>query len=91
MVVSAASIWEIAIKEGSGKLRLRSPIEEMLEASGFTRLPMTADHAAAAGRLPLHHRDLFDRMLVAQAVHEGLTLVTRDKHIDLYDVAVLLA
>jgi PIN domain nuclease of toxin-antitoxin system len=60
-------------------------------ASGFRLLDVTAEHAMTAGRLPMHHRDPFDRMLVAQAQIEGLTLVTRDAHVQKYDVDVLNA
>lgn len=89
VAVSATSIWEITIKRQVGKLRFEgSPADEVLDA-GFERLSITAVHAELAGDLPLHHRDPFDRMLVAQAQAEGLTLVTRDPAFDGYDVRVL--
>jgi PIN domain nuclease of toxin-antitoxin system len=92
---SAASLWEIAIKEGLGKLRLPGPpaewLPEALERTGFETLPIAGAHALAAGALPPHHRDPFDRMLVAQAVAEGLTVVTRDVRFAAYGVAVLPA
>jgi len=89
--VSAVSVWEIAIKETIGKLHLPLPVGHSIVGLGFVPLSMTPEHADAAGRLPLHHRDLFDRMLVAQAQLEGLTIVTRDRSIGLYDVATMPA
>lgn len=77
--VSAASIWEIAIKSGLGKIE--GDVVQMvsaIEGSGFLELPVTADHAARVADLPLHHRDPFDRLLVAQAMMEPLTLLTAD-------------
>lgn len=89
VAVSAASIWEIAIKRRLGKLAFEgSPTEEVRQA-GFAHLPVTAAHSERAGDLPLHHRDPFDRMLVAQAQAEGLTLVSRDPVLDLYDFRLL--
>ena len=89
MLVSAASIWEVTIKRQVGKLRFDgSPAEEARRA-GFDLLAITAAHAEIAGDLPLHHRDPFDRMLVAQAQAEGLTVVTRDRAFDSYEVRVL--
>jgi PIN domain nuclease of toxin-antitoxin system len=89
VAVSAASIWEITIKRQLGKLRFEgSPAHEVREA-GFEHLPITADHAEVAGGLPPHHRDPFDRMLVAQANAEGLTLVSWDSAFSLYDVRVV--
>jgi PIN domain nuclease of toxin-antitoxin system len=66
-------------------------LPERILASGFRELPIGSDHATVAGRLPLIHRDPFDRMLVAQARCEGLTLVTRDSRCQQYEVAVLAA
>ena len=81
--VSAVSIWEIALKVSLGKLSLQRSIEEFLEqAAGrihFQHLPMTAMHAVAVSRLPFHHKDPFDRMLIAQVRLEGLTLITADE------------
>ncbi len=89
--VSAVSVWEAEIKVALGKLQLEfDPATGPLE-HGFDGLPITLAHAAAAGRLPLHHRDPWDRMLVAQAQLEGLTIVTRDPVFDNYAVAVLRA
>lgn len=90
-LVSAASIWEIAIKRAAGKLRAPDDLIAVTAASGFGSLPITASHAHAAGALPLHHRDPFDRMLVAQARVESLTIVTRDQRLVAYGVDVLTA
>ena len=89
--VSAASVWEIAIKRALNKLDVPGDVLEAIEASGFRELPMTAFHAEQAGSLPLHHTDPFDRMLVAQAQAEGLILVTRDAHIPRYGIRTLTA
>ena len=87
--VSAVSAWEVAIKTGIGKLRTPGPFEAAVEASGFRQLPITFRHAAQAGELPLHHRDPFDRMLIAQSQVERLTLVTHDDVFSSYPVTVL--
>ena len=89
--VSAASVWEAEIKIAVGKLEIHfDPATDPIE-HGFEPLPITLPHAAAAGRLPPHHGDPFDRMLVAQAQLEGLTIVTRDQVFDRYAVSVLRA
>jgi PIN domain nuclease of toxin-antitoxin system len=87
--VSAASAWEVAIKQAIGRLTLPEPFAVGIDASGFQRLPVGFEHAAEAASLPLHHTDPFDRMLVAQARLEGLTLVTHDRALAAYDVPVL--
>jgi PIN domain nuclease of toxin-antitoxin system len=89
--VSPATIWEVTIKRAIGKLRAPTDLPEQIRDSGFRELPIMARHAIAAGRLPPVHRDPFDRMLVAQAQCEALTLVTRDAEIQKYDVSVLAA
>ena len=92
--VSAVSIWEIAIKLVSGKLPPAPDLEkakEAVEKYGFVELHVTFRHAELAASLPLHHRDPFDRMLIAQAQAEGLTLVTDDSHIARYDIPTLSA
>jgi PIN domain nuclease of toxin-antitoxin system len=91
VLVSVASIWEAEIKAATGKLRLKADLEAEPAEHGFKALEITARHAVAAARLPQHHSDPFDRMLVAQARLEGLTLVTRDPVFDNYSVAVLKA
>jgi len=88
--VSAATAWEIAIKQLLGKLR--APFADYLEELRLNRLmtlDITSEHAIAVGRLPLHHKDPFDRMLVAQAQVEKLTIVTHDRRIRAYDVRVI--
>lgn len=89
--VSAATIWEVAIKQAIGKLSEPPRLPERIRDSGFTPLPISSEHAIIAGRLPMIHRDPFDRMLVAQAQCEDLTLVTRDANCQKYDIAVLQA
>lgn len=87
--LSPVSLWEITIKQAIGKLTGPADLAEQVRDMGFRELPVTHVHAIAAGRLPPHHRDPFDRMLVAQATTEGLTLVSRDESIALYEVDVL--
>jgi PIN domain nuclease of toxin-antitoxin system len=87
--VSAATLWEVGIKQSVGKLSAPEPLPETIAQCSFRQLPITFEHAVAAGRLPMLHRDPFDRMLVAQALCEGLTLVTRDAQIHRYDVDLL--
>lgn len=87
--VSPASLWEVSVKQSIGKLSEPIDVVEEIRDSGFRELPITFRHAIVAGRLPLIHRDPFDRMLVAQAQCEGLTLASRDPHIQRYDVALL--
>ncbi len=89
--VSAASAWEVAIKMAVGKLKLRSPFELGIDASGFGKLPITFTHAAAVGTLPFHHGDPFDRLIIAQAQTEGLVVVTHDRQFEPYGVPVLWA
>ncbi|MGH6896760.1 MAG: type II toxin-antitoxin system VapC family toxin [Geminicoccaceae bacterium] len=92
VAVSVASIWEAAIKRALGKLRFETPILlDTLSRGGIRVVPITADHALAAGDLPRHHDDPFDRMLVAQALAEGLTLISRDARLRSYDVAIIEA
>jgi PIN domain nuclease of toxin-antitoxin system len=89
--VSAATIWELAIKQAAGRLEFDGDFREELEANRFDILPIRLDHALAAATLPPHHSDPFDRMLVAQAQIERLTIVTRDRRIPQYGVQVLAA
>jgi PIN domain nuclease of toxin-antitoxin system len=91
VAVSAASAWEIAIKQALGKLSGPDDLAAELSANGFTELPVSVAHAVAAGGLPRHHSDPFDRMLVAQARIESLSLVTRDARLAEYGVACLQA
>ena len=88
--VSAVTAWEIAIKRTRGKLQM-PPINyyEQLHLHRFTPLSITTDHALAVESLPAHHNDPFDRLLIAQAREEGLTLVTHDGRMNLYDVKII--
>ena len=87
--VSSVSVWEISIKRSLGKLKAPEDLLSAIEASGLRELPVTFVHADHAGGLPPHHRDPFDRMLVAQAQVEGLTIVTHDSVIAKYGVRTL--
>jgi len=84
--VSAASVWEISIKKAIGKLEAPDDMDSIVEEEGFLKLPITLYHGQQAGDLPLLHRDPFDRMLVAQAQAEGLTIATSDINIPRYGV-----
>jgi PIN domain nuclease of toxin-antitoxin system len=92
--VSAASAWEIAIKVGLGKLQVppdvTSWLPSELAAAQMTPLPIVLDHACAVENLPRHHTDPFDRLLIAQALHEDLMIVTGDAQFSRYGVRVLL-
>lgn len=87
--VSAVSPWEIAIKQSLGKIRGPEDLAERARDTQFSALPIGAGHGVRAGRLPQHHRDPFDRLLIAQAQIEGMTLATRDKWMQQYDVQIL--
>lgn len=89
--LSAATAWELAIKQRQGKLRLVPPLDlaEELLKDRFAHLPVTVAHALRAAALPFHHRDPFDRILVAQAMAEDLVLVTADAALSRYGVRVL--
>ncbi len=89
--ISAASLWEIAIKHRLGKLQLSTPIDTFLTQSPFPFLPILPQETLVAGMLPLHHKDPFDRMLVAQAMVHQLAIITRDPDIPKYGIAVLRA
>jgi len=89
--VSAASAWEIGIKVGLGKLRPPEDLGNRLEDERFTPLPVTIAHGLEVATLPAVHGDPFNRLLVAQARLEGLTLVTRDERLAEYGVPVLAA
>lgn len=87
--VSAASAWEVAIKAALGKLRTtRRPTQVILDA-GFHQLPVTFEHAEAAGLLPRHHDDPFDRLILAAAQVEGLVIVTADRQFPAYGVPLV--
>jgi PIN domain nuclease of toxin-antitoxin system len=89
--VSAASIYELTFKIAIGKLELRADLVAEIDSAGFAHLPVTARHAYAAGSLPLHHRDPWDRLLIAQGRLEGLTIVTRDPAFEDYGVPLFPA
>ena len=88
-LVSMASLWEIAIKSGLGKLQVPDDLPERVERLGFELLPITAEHAWRVRELPLHHRDPFDRLLIVQAQAESVPIVTGDPAFADYDVTVV--
>ncbi len=87
--VSAATAWELGIKQSKGKLLLSKPASEQRMLLGFLELPVTFAHAEYAAALPMLHKDPFDRMLVAQAIVEQMVLVTADTRLAAYPVSVL--
>jgi len=91
ILISAASIWEAEIKAAAGRLRLEANLAQETTDHGLSPLDITFEHAVQAARLPRHHGDPFDRMLVAQAQLEGLTLVTRDPAFLPYRIPLLAA
>lgn len=91
VLVSAASVMEIEVKRLKGKLTAPGDLLDQVENAGFRLLDVTADHALDAARLPRHHGDPFDRLLIAQAQSEAATLVTDDATIAAYDVRVIRA
>lgn len=86
--VSAVTSSEISIKTVLGKLRFGRSVEEAVAEYGFTELALTVRHGDRVAHLPLHHGDPFDRMLIAQAIDEGLTILTSDRAFELYQVSV---
>ena len=93
LLFSVASLWEIAVKHSLGKLPLARPFAEtfpaQLDANAFATLPIRTDHLARLVDLPLHHRDPFDRLIIAQALAEGVPVLTRDRAFDAYAVDVI--
>ncbi len=91
--LSAASYWEIAIKVGVGKLVLAEPfpvyLPREIKANSLTILPITLDHAAVVATLPHHHRDPFDRLLIVQAMAEGMPILSADRAFDAYPITRL--
>lgn len=89
ILVSAVVVWEVAIKRRLGKLDAPPDLLGQLENAGVDLLPITARHGDRAGALPMHHWDPFDRLLIAQAAIEGLTLVSADNEIGQYEVDLI--
>jgi PIN domain nuclease of toxin-antitoxin system len=89
LVVSTVSVWEIAIKRSIGKLNAPGDVIERTDEAGAQMLTITPQHANATGKLPLHHRDPFDRLLIAQAQLEGCAIVTGDRAFPVYDVPIV--
>ena len=89
IMASSASLWECAIKASIGKLELPEDFFESVPEAGYEVLPIGIPHLNAYRTLPMHHRDPFDRMLVAQARAEALTLISRDPEIAKYDIEIL--
>lgn len=90
--VSIASIWEIAVKISLGKLKINRPFEAILtqiEDSGFEILPIAFEHTLVVSRLDFFHRDPFDRIIIAQALAENMTIISRDKNFENYGVNIL--
>lgn len=88
--LSAATAWELGLKQARGKLRIKTPASSMLRIFGLLELPVSIRHAERAAQLPGHRRDPFDRLLVAQAQLEGLILVTADRKLTHYGIPILL-
>ena len=87
--VSYASAWEMAIKVGLGRLQVEESFEQGLALGGYRSLPISLQHIAKVAELPHHHRDPFDRMIVAQAIVEGLTIATVDPSLGAYGVSLV--
>jgi len=87
--VSAVTGWELSIKQATGALKMITPVSSLVGALGFLELPITIRHGEAVRTLPMIHRDPFDRLLVAQSIEEGLTLVTSDSRLIRYGIPIL--
>jgi PIN domain nuclease of toxin-antitoxin system len=90
-VVSVATIWELAIKQGLGQLRAPPNLPERIRELGYDVLAVSAEHAWQVRGLPRHHGDPFDRLLIAQAQVEDIPLVTHDRQLERYDVRIIRA
>ena len=90
-IASVVSLWELEIKASVGKLDLPDDLTVAFPGMATSLLPIELAHLRRLRKLPFHHRDPFDRLLIAQALEEELTIVTRDRHVKLYGVPVLLA
>ena len=89
IILSAVVIWEIRIKQALGKLEIAPDFYNVIKQQGFELLSITSDHAYAVGNLPMHHRDPFDRMLIAQAMLEGFTIMTHDAIFKSYEIPIM--
>jgi len=89
VLLSAVTVWEIAIKRSLGKLEIATGWHAKLTALDFDPMPITAEHAHAVEDLPWHHRDPFDRLLIAQAMSDQCDLVTADRQLSAYGVDVI--
>ncbi|MCJ8278578.1 MAG: type II toxin-antitoxin system VapC family toxin [Rivularia sp. ALOHA_DT_140] len=87
--VSAASVWEIAIKKQIGKLNTPDDLEAQIEQNDLQPLPINISHASYIEKLPLHHKDPFDRIIISQATCEKMKIITRDKKFNVYQVDVI--
>ena len=87
--VSAASAWEIAIKKSLGKLQAPDDLSLQVKKNRFTPLAISIEHALNVEKLPLHHQDPFDRILIAQAMYEKLIIMTRDRKFEAYEVKTI--
>ena len=91
-IVSIASLWEMGIKSSIGKLKLKNNLQHtfnIIEETGFLILPINPEHIAVNAQLKFHHRDPFDRIIIAQAIHEVLTIISKDRHFQQYDVELI--
>ena len=84
--ISLASYWEIAIKNSLGKLDLQVPFDDLLNLQGYSHLQISGEHLKALRKMPLHHRDPFDRLIIAQALHENFDVVSSDTQFDVYGI-----
>jgi PIN domain nuclease of toxin-antitoxin system len=89
IILSSVVIWEIRIKQALGKLEITPDFFHVIKNQGFEFLAITSEHAYAVGDLPMHHRDPFDRMIIAQAKLEGLSVVTHDSTFRKYGIPIL--
>lgn len=87
--ISSATIWEISIKSALGKLEIPDNFTDILQDEGFSELPVSWKHAAMVRQLPFHHKDPFDRLIIAQTIVEDFTLLTVDKIIPQYCIKIL--
>jgi PIN domain nuclease of toxin-antitoxin system len=89
VIVSAATVWQLAIKRAKGRIKIPADLSAAIDATGFSSVPVTSEDAETAAELPAHHQDPFDRMLVAQAQRLGAILVSGDAALAAYGVDIL--